>query len=122
MIAKRDPLERVGNVVQVDGRLMVIEYSDLPEEAANLRNADGSLAIWAGSIAVHVIDTALRRLADDGGAAFRPARQTPSRAQCGPLHALPYRRRRKWLISTQRAGGSSRPSPTPSSSSGSFSI
>jgi len=42
----------VGNVVQVDGRLMVIEYSDLPDDVANLRNADGSLSIWAGSIAV----------------------------------------------------------------------
>lgn len=61
VIAKREPLERVGNVVQVDGRLMVIEYSDLPDEAANRRNADGSLAIWAGSIAVHVMDVALLR-------------------------------------------------------------
>jgi UDP-N-acetylglucosamine/UDP-N-acetylgalactosamine diphosphorylase len=61
VIAKRDPLERVGNVVQVDGRLMVIEYSDLPDEAANRRNPDGSLAIWAGSIAVHVIDAGLLR-------------------------------------------------------------
>ncbi|MFZ1933998.1 MAG: UTP--glucose-1-phosphate uridylyltransferase, partial [Thermoguttaceae bacterium] len=61
VIAKRDPLERVGNVVQIDGRLMVIEYSDLPDEAANRRNADGSLAIWAGSIAVHVIDAGLLR-------------------------------------------------------------
>ncbi len=64
VIAKRDPLERVGNVVQVDGRLTVIEYSDLPEDSARRRNPDGSLAIWAGSIAVHVIDAALlRRLA-----------------------------------------------------------
>ena len=64
VIAKRDPLDRVGNVVQVDGRLMVIEYSDLPDDAARRRNPDGSLAIWAGSIAVHVMDTAfLRRLA-----------------------------------------------------------
>ncbi len=44
VIAKRDPLERVGNVVQIDGRLMVIEYSDLPDEAAKRRNADGSLS------------------------------------------------------------------------------
>ena len=64
VIAKRDPLDRVGNVVQVDGRLMVIEYSDLPDDAARRRNPDGSLAIWAGSIAVHVMDVALlRRLA-----------------------------------------------------------
>ena len=34
VIAKRDPLEKVGNVVAVDGRLMVIEYSDLPDDAA----------------------------------------------------------------------------------------
>ncbi|MEN6457838.1 MAG: UDPGP type 1 family protein [Thermoguttaceae bacterium] len=65
VVAKQDPLERVGNVVQVDGRLMVIEYSDLPDEAARRRHADGSLAIWAGSIAVHVIDAAfLRRVTE----------------------------------------------------------
>ena len=77
VVAKRDPLERVGNVVQVDGRLMVIEYSDLPDEAAQRRNPDGSLAIWAGSIAVHVIDAALlRRMADAaGGLPFHVARK-----------------------------------------------
>jgi len=64
VIAKRDPLERVGNVVQVDGRLRVIEYSDLPDELAERRKADGSLAIWAGSIAVHALDVAfLERIA-----------------------------------------------------------
>ncbi len=56
VIAKRDPLEKVGNVVSVDGRLMVIEYSDLPDDIARITNADGSLKIWAGSIAVHVFD------------------------------------------------------------------
>jgi UDP-N-acetylglucosamine/UDP-N-acetylgalactosamine diphosphorylase len=65
VIAKRDPLDKVGNVVQVDSRLHVIEYSDLPEDVARRRNPDGSLAIWAGSIAVHMLDTAmLRRLAE----------------------------------------------------------
>ena len=106
VIAKRDPLERVGNVVQVDGRLMVIEYSDLPEEAANRRNADGSLRIWAGSIAVHVMDTALLAAAGRGGR--------------GP--ALPYRREESGSRRPDGPAGSSRPSPTPSSSSGSFSI
>lgn len=56
VIAKQDPLERVGNVVQVDGRLHVIEYSDLPDEVAEQREADGTLTIWAGSIAVHAMD------------------------------------------------------------------
>ena len=35
---------------------MVIEYSDLPDDIARRRNPDGALAIWAGSIAVHVFD------------------------------------------------------------------
>lgn len=69
VIAKREPLDRVGNVVQVEGRLMVIEYSDLPEDIARRRNPDGSLVIWAGSIAVHVIDTAfLERMSGRGDA------------------------------------------------------
>ena len=127
VIAKRDPLDRVGNVVQVDGRLMVIEYSDLPEEAANRRNADGSLRIWAGSIAVHVMDTALlRRLADArwGRHSCLPENlaNRADRNVCPTRHCPSISPRRKWLTSTRRAGGLSRPSPTPSSSSGSFSI
>ncbi|MEN6450606.1 MAG: UDPGP type 1 family protein [Thermoguttaceae bacterium] len=71
VVAKQDPLDRVGNVVKVADRLMVIEYSDLSDEAARRRNPDGSLQIWAGSIAVHVIDAALlRRVA--GGAQSLP--------------------------------------------------
>jgi len=65
VIAKRDPLEKVGNVVDVDGRLMVIEYSDLPDDVARRTNPDGSLAIWAGSIAVHVFDLDFLRRAKD---------------------------------------------------------
>ncbi len=64
VIAKRDPLEKVGNVVSADGRSLVIEYSDLPDDVARLTNPDGSLKIWAGSIAVHVFDLGfLRRMA-----------------------------------------------------------
>lgn len=65
VIAKRFPAERVGNVVQVDGRLHVIEYSDLPDDVAARRQPDGSLALWAGSIAVHAFAVAfLERMAD----------------------------------------------------------
>jgi UDP-N-acetylglucosamine/UDP-N-acetylgalactosamine diphosphorylase len=75
VIAKRDPLDRVGNVVEVEGRLMVIEYSDLPDDVARRRNADGSLAVWAGSIAVHVFDLAFleRMAAADRGLPFHVA-------------------------------------------------
>jgi len=58
VVPKRDPLERVGNVVQIDGRSQVIEYSDLPEEFARQRDMDGALYLWAGNLAIHVFDLA----------------------------------------------------------------
>jgi UDP-N-acetylglucosamine/UDP-N-acetylgalactosamine diphosphorylase len=54
VVAKRNPTDKVGNVVSIDDRLMVVEYSDLPLEVAERRDAAGRLLFWAGSIAVHV--------------------------------------------------------------------
>lgn len=69
VVAKKSPRDRVGNVVEVDGRLRVIEYSDLPDSVADQLNADGSLKIWAVSIAVHVFDLAfLKRMAGSADA------------------------------------------------------
>ena len=69
VVRKQDPLERVGNVVQVNGHLQVLEYSDLPDDIARQRQADGSLKIWAGSIAVHAFDAAfLARMTVEAGA------------------------------------------------------
>lgn len=56
VVRKTDPLQRVGNVVEVDDRVMIIEYSDLPEKNAREVDAAGRLKFWAGSIAVHVFD------------------------------------------------------------------
>ncbi len=58
VVAKQDPSEKVGVVVAVDGALRIIEYSDLPAEQAARRTPDGTLALWAGSIAVHALDVA----------------------------------------------------------------
>jgi UDP-N-acetylglucosamine/UDP-N-acetylgalactosamine diphosphorylase len=69
VVMKRFPLERVGNVVEIDGRTRIIEYSDLPPEVAERRNADGSLYLWAGNIAVHAFNrTFLEREARDASA------------------------------------------------------
>lgn len=67
VVAKRDPLDRVGNVVLVDGKARIIEYSDLPEDAARQRLPDGSLKLWAGSIAVHVFSVSLLERMSTGG-------------------------------------------------------
>ncbi|XZE20733.1 UTP--glucose-1-phosphate uridylyltransferase [Pirellulaceae bacterium SH449] len=56
VVKKRFAKEKVGNVVSIDGKTQIIEYSDLPDEAAERRNPDGSLALWAGNIAVHVLN------------------------------------------------------------------
>ncbi len=54
-LPKADDLERVGNFVRSEGKLMVIEYSDLPESLARARNADGSRTFDAANIAVHLL-------------------------------------------------------------------
>lgn len=56
VVRKQSALQKVGNVVSVDGAVQIIEYSDLPEEFAQQTNPDGTLKLWAGSIAVHVFD------------------------------------------------------------------
>ena len=54
-LIKTEPLEKVGNFVLADGKIQVIEYSDLPEELAFQKNDDGELTFNLGSPAIHVI-------------------------------------------------------------------
>src|SRR5262249_54148431 len=56
VIAKEGPADKLGNLVLVDGRCTIIEYSDLPGELARQTDAQGRLRIWAGSPAIHVFD------------------------------------------------------------------
>ena len=55
VVAKRDPYEKVGVIGYLNGRLTVIEYSDLTEEEMTAANPDGSLRYNAGSIAIHML-------------------------------------------------------------------
>ncbi len=54
-LPKRDAMEKVGNFALVDGKMSVIEYSNMPDELATQTDADGNLEFNAGSIAIHVI-------------------------------------------------------------------
>jgi len=54
-VIKAGPKEKVGNFCLVDGKVTVIEYSDLPDELAEKRQADGSLLFQLGSIGIHII-------------------------------------------------------------------
>ncbi len=66
-LLKAEPLEKVGNFCLVDGKVTVIEYSDLPDEAAHRTCQDGSLAFELGSIGIHIISVAfIEKLNADG--------------------------------------------------------
>jgi len=54
-VPKADDLEKVGNFVRADGKLIIIEYSDLPKALAHERNPDGSRRFDAANIAVHLL-------------------------------------------------------------------
>jgi UDP-N-acetylglucosamine/UDP-N-acetylgalactosamine diphosphorylase len=67
VVRKLSPGERMGVIAHIDDRPGVVEYSDLPDDLAELRGDDGELVFWAGSIAVHCIDRAFaERLTTDG--------------------------------------------------------
>ncbi len=55
VVPKRDAFEKVGVVGRIDGRLGVIEYSDLSDAEKQARDAEGKLLYNAGSIAIHVL-------------------------------------------------------------------
>ena len=66
VVRKSDPMEKVGVLAQIDGRIGVVEYTEIDDANRHLRDAAGELVYWAGSIAVHAIDVAFaRRVAAD---------------------------------------------------------
>jgi UDP-N-acetylglucosamine/UDP-N-acetylgalactosamine diphosphorylase len=69
VIPKEGPHDKLGNLVLIDGKLSIIEYSDLPHDLAEARNPDGSLRIAVGNPAIHIFDLDfLQRMTAGGGA------------------------------------------------------
>lgn len=58
MVPKAYAAEKVGLFCAQNGRSMVIEYSDMPQDLQELTNPDGSLRFLAGSVAIHMFDRA----------------------------------------------------------------
>ncbi len=67
VVMKRDPAEKVGVFARSGRRLGVVEYSDLPRELAEARDAEGRLLYRAGSIAIHALSVAFVRVLADAG-------------------------------------------------------
>ncbi len=54
VVRKSAPTERMGVLVDLDGRTEIIEYSELTEEQAARQDASGQWIFWAGNTAIHV--------------------------------------------------------------------
>ena len=66
-VKKCEPLEKVGNFTIADGKVTVIEYSDLPDELAHKTDENGKLIFEEGSIAIHIISrTFIERINSKG--------------------------------------------------------
>jgi UDP-N-acetylglucosamine/UDP-N-acetylgalactosamine diphosphorylase len=67
MVPKAYPEEKVGHFCVQDGKVIVVEYSDMPLAIQRETTPDGALRYLAGSIAIHMIDREfVRRLALGG--------------------------------------------------------
>jgi UDP-N-acetylglucosamine/UDP-N-acetylgalactosamine diphosphorylase len=53
VVAKLHAHERMGCLVELNGRCRMIEYTELPKDLAESMTADGQLKLWAGSPAIH---------------------------------------------------------------------
>ena len=54
-LTKTGPFEKLGNFAISEGRLCIIEYSDLPEDKAQETDDQGRLRYRAGSPAIHIM-------------------------------------------------------------------
>ncbi len=64
VIRKRDAMEKVGVVARADGKIGVVEYTELDDEHRFATDERGELLFWAGNAAIHVFSTAfIRRVA-----------------------------------------------------------
>lgn len=67
MVPKAYAEEKVGHFCVQDGRLVVVEYSDMPMAIQRETRPDGALRFIAGSIAIHIIDRDFARRMAAGG-------------------------------------------------------
>ena len=88
VVAKLSPEERMGVIVDIDGRTQIIEYSDLPPEIAARRDERGEILLWAGNTAMHVFNRSFFERLRDGQSALpfhRAVKKVPHLDDAGRL-------------------------------------
>ena len=122
MVPKAYPEEKLGHFCVQGGRLVVVEYSDLPMAMQREIEADGRLRYLAGSIAIHVLDREFVRhvargegmalpfhradkkipTVDAAGRPVKPAQANGVKFELFVFDALPFARN-PLVIETRRA-------------------
>ncbi len=93
MVTKAYPEEKVGHFCVQHGKVIVVEYSDMPMAMQRETTPDGALRYPAGSIAIHIIDREFARRLATGGEGV----------------ALPFHRADKKIPSVDAAGRAIKP-------------
>ncbi len=66
VVRKRDAFEKAGVLARVNGRIGVVEYTELDADHRDAVDASGELVFWAGNTAIHAFETAfIRRVASE---------------------------------------------------------
>ena len=73
-LIKRDAKEKLGHFCIDDGKLIIIEYSDMPDSLLYRTDPDGRLSFRAGSPAIHVLSTSFIKRITDGTLSLKPHR------------------------------------------------
>jgi UDP-N-acetylglucosamine/UDP-N-acetylgalactosamine diphosphorylase len=81
-ISKAHALEKVGNFVMGDGKLQVIEYSDLPKELALKTAEDGKPLFNAASIGIHALRVAFVERLNAAGRLALPWHRAEKKVPC----------------------------------------
>jgi UDP-N-acetylglucosamine/UDP-N-acetylgalactosamine diphosphorylase len=68
VVKKQHPMEPMGVLVDIDGHVEIIEYSELDEQQAAGKDASGQWVFWAGNTAIHMFSlTFLEQLTTGDG-------------------------------------------------------
>ncbi len=67
VVRKKSPEEKMGVLCKINGKLGLIEYSDISDADMHARNTDGSLKFWAGNIATHILSVSFVERENQGG-------------------------------------------------------
>ena len=112
MVLKAYPEEKVGHFCLQAGKVVVVEYSDMPMALQREAKPDGSLRYGAGSIAIHVIDREFARKMAGAplSAAADPVFVRADRpAKAGEGVALPFHRADKKITTIDAIGQTVKP-------------